>query len=332
MKRKTYDVITLGGATRDIAFYTNAGRIIETPRDLTCQKLLGFEYGAKIISEKVFFSLGGGGCNTAVSFARLGLKTASWIVVGQDREGDSIIKDLKAERVATEFVHRDPKLSTGLSFITITERTKDHVAFLYRGANNNLLFPHNVGKLLNAQWLYVSSLTGKNWKRTADAIIDLVNKKKVRLAWNPGETQLLAGQKKLLRVLKATEVLLINQDEAIELVLSAGFKPKRINDPKTLIKIIKEWGPKIVVITQGKKGAFAYNGQRNFYSPVISAPVVDTTGAGDCFGSSFVAGLVKCKGDVRKAIKLGMINTASLVQKIGAQGGLLKWSAAKNKF
>lgn len=332
MKRKTYDIISLGGATRDIIFYTNAGRIVKTPHDLTRQKLLGFEYGAKIISEKVFFGLGGGGCNTAVSFARLGLKTANWIMVGKDREGDAIIKDLQEEGVDTKFIHQDQGLSTGLSFITIAERTKDHVAFLYRGANNSLLLPQNAPSLLKTKWLYVSSLTGRNWVKTANAIVGLVKKNKVKLAWNPGETQLQAGQKKLLKVLKVTEVLLVNKDEAIELVLSTGLKSPKINNPKILIKMVKEWGPKIVVITVGKKGAYAFDGEKLYYSKVKKAPVVDTTGAGDCFGSSFVAGLIKFKGNIDQAIKLGMINTASLVQIIGAQGGLVHWNKIKSKF
>lgn len=332
MKSKTYDVISLGGATRDIIFYTEAGKIIQTPRDLTRQKLLGFEYGAKIISEKVFFGLGGGGCNTAVSFARLGLKTANWIIIGKDREGDSIIKDLEEEGVDTSFIQRDPKLSTGLSFITIAEKTKDHVAFLYRGANNSLVLPSKATSLLKTKWLYVSSLTGKNWIKTANTIVQLVKKNKVKLAWNPGETQLQAGQKRLTKVLKYTEVLSINQDEAIELVLSRGLKPARINDPQRLARIIYSWGPKIVVITLGKKGAFAFDGEKIYYSKVIPVPVLDTTGAGDCFGSSLIAGLIKFNGNINLAIKLGMINTASLVQVIGAQGGLVYWRGIKNKF
>lgn len=332
MRSKTYDVVSLGGATRDIIFYTNAGRIIETPADLTCQKILGFEYGAKIISEKVFFGLGGGGCNTAVSFARLGLKVANWIMVGQDREGDSIVKDLQTEGIDVKFVQRNRELSTGLSFITIAEKTKDHVAFLYRGSNDNLVFPQGAYRKIKTKWLYVSSLTGKNWIRNSNAIVQMVKKNKVKLAWNPGETQLKAGKKKINKVLKECEVLLINQDEAIELVLSAGIKPKAINNSRMLIKIIQAWGPRIVVLTIGKKGAYAYNGEKMFYSKVIDAPVVDTTGAGDCFGSSFVAGQIKFNGDINKSFKLGMLNTASLVQKIGAEGGLVKWSQVKHKF
>jgi sugar/nucleoside kinase (ribokinase family) len=332
MKKKIYDVISLGGATRDIIFYTDAGQIIKTPEDLTRQRLLGFEYGAKIISEKVFFGLGGGGCNTSVSFARLGLHNACWITVGNDREGDSTINDLKKEGVDTKYVQHDDKLSTGFSFITITEKSKDHVAFLYRGANNVSIFPKNASKIIKTNWLYVSSLASKTWQQNAQSIVRFINESGTKLGWNPGENQLKAGKKKLSPVLKVTEVLFINKDEAIELVLSAGLKPKQINNARELVKIIQGWGPKIVVITDGRKGAYVYDGGKVQLFKVIDKPVVDTTGAGDCFGSSFVAGMIRFKGDIEKAVYLCMLNTASLVQVTGAQGGLAYWKDIKHKF
>ena len=43
-----YDIITIGGATRDITFLTDKGKVIETPENLTEQALLCFEHGAKI--------------------------------------------------------------------------------------------------------------------------------------------------------------------------------------------------------------------------------------------------------------------------------------------
>ncbi|MFA6525428.1 MAG: carbohydrate kinase family protein [Patescibacteria group bacterium] len=332
MNKKIYDVISLGGATRDITFYTDEGQVIDTPEDLTRQKLIGFEYGAKMISDKVYFGLGGGGCNTSVSFARLGLRNACWITVGNDREGDSIINDLKDEGVDTKYVQRNSKLSTGFSFITIAEKSKDHVAFLYRGSNNASIFPKNAAKILKTQWLYVSSLTGKTWLNNAHSIVKFIKESGTKLGWNPGETQLKAGKKKLSSVLKVTDVLFINKDEAIELVLSAGMIPKQINNARVLTKIIQGWGPKIVVITDGRKGAYVYDGKNSYYSKVIDRKVVDTTGAGDCFGSSFVAGMVHFNGNIEKAVRLCMLNTASLVQKTGAQNGLIYWRDVKNKF
>ena len=56
-----YDMITIGGATEDITFYTAEGLLINNKKDLTKQKLLAFEYGAKIKIDKSFSGFGGGG-------------------------------------------------------------------------------------------------------------------------------------------------------------------------------------------------------------------------------------------------------------------------------
>ena len=43
-----YDVITIGGGTEDFSFYTHAGLVLRSKKDVLHQKLIAFEYGAKI--------------------------------------------------------------------------------------------------------------------------------------------------------------------------------------------------------------------------------------------------------------------------------------------
>ena len=50
--------------------------------------------------------------------------------------------------------------------------------------------------------------------------------------------------------------------------------------------------------------------------------MINTTGVGDGFGSSFIAGLI-FQNDITQAMKWGMINCASIVKQVGAQAGLL---------
>lgn len=333
MTRGKYQVITIGGATRDIIFFTSEGRIIPTPEDLTRQKLLGFEYGAKIISSKAYFTLGGGGCNVAVSLSRLGLKVASFIKVGNDREGDSIREDLVQEGVGVDLFQQEKKLSTGFSLLVVDEKAKDHVAFLYRGANDKLKLSDKQFKNFKTQWIYLSSLTGKNWSENSRNIFKLINQKKIKLTWNPGETQLLTGRRSLARLLAVTEILIINKDEAIELVLSAvSKKPTQINQISYLLKTVKSYGPQIVAITVGKKGAYVYDGQEIYYQKTLPVKVIDTTGAGDAFGSSFLGGMILTKGEIKKALKLAIINSSAVVTRIGTQTGLLRKSEISKKL
>ncbi|MFH0951774.1 MAG: carbohydrate kinase family protein [Patescibacteria group bacterium] len=319
-------VITIGGATRDIIFVTKEGKLILTPEDLTSQKLLAFESGAKILSENSIFATGGGGCNVAVGLRRLGIPVAAHVTIGTDNKGESVIASLKREFVDTKLVVQNDKDSTGFSFLLVSATKKDHIAFLYRGMNNRMQVDVAKIKKLKPRWLYVSSLTGQTWRSNMKKIRSLVKGETVRLMWNPGSTQLSTGYNGLRTLLKLTDVLLLNKDEAIELVLSKSKKVKNINSAANLAKIIKSWGPRIVIITAGRKGAYAYDGDKIYYQPIIRSKVVDTTGAGDCTGASFLAGYINLGGDIQKALKIGAFNTSRLVRELGAQHGLIERS------
>jgi len=98
MLKKKYDVITIGGATRDFIFYTDQGVIVPDTAHKNGSKLVGFKYASKIyIKEKeAYLALGGGGCNTAITFSKLGLKVATLVRVGNDKDGQAIIEKLKS--------------------------------------------------------------------------------------------------------------------------------------------------------------------------------------------------------------------------------------------
>ncbi|MFH1366569.1 MAG: carbohydrate kinase family protein [Patescibacteria group bacterium] len=329
---KKFQIVTIGGATRDINFFTRRAKVIATPEDLTSQKMIAFEYGAKLISEKVNFTLGGGACNASVCLARLGLKVASIACVGKDREGDSVLINLQREGVDPSLMKKADHYATGFSFVITDETSKEHVIFLNRGANEYFRVKKGEWKGVNSDWLYVTSLSGKRWPEISDEILRVLKNKKIKLVWNPGETQLKMGKRGLNKLLKFTDILILNKDESIELVLSSQGRIKGINNSRVLLKTIHQWGPKIFVLTNGRHGAYAYDGNKIYFSPIFQSKVIDTTGAGDCFGSSFLAGMILFKGDIHKAIKLGIYNTSSLVTVAGAQNGLLTKKDLKKYF
>ena len=118
----------------------------------------------------------------------------------------------------------------------------------------------------------------------------------------------------------------MNREEAIEFI---NF-PVRPNDDE-LIKRVHALGPKIVIITYGKKGAKAYDG-KNFYEVgALDVVRVDSTGAGDGFTSGFLGKLLKDKINfseinseiIAEALRWGILNSNSVITKIGAEPGLL---------
>ncbi|PIZ00508.1 hypothetical protein COY62_02270 [bacterium (Candidatus Howlettbacteria) CG_4_10_14_0_8_um_filter_40_9] len=310
-----FDIITIGGATRDVFFKTNEGKVLADKKCVS-GRMLAFEYGAKIVPEDSYFSYGGGGMNTAVSFAKLGLKVAAKINIGAEGTGSLIHKELAKKGVNTSLVVRDKKNHTALSIIISEDG--DHTMFLYRGANDDLKIK-DWSKLKDTKWLYVSSLTG-NSEKILEKLPDIISKSGFKLAWNPGSQQLEKGYKYMKSLLKNTSIIILNKAEATELVLSKN-RNVEIND-KNLLKEIIAMGPEIVVITKDGKGSMATDGVQDHYQKALSAKVKETTGAGDSYGSTFVAGIIKGYNIV-ESMALASKNAASVVSKVGAQEGLL---------
>jgi sugar/nucleoside kinase (ribokinase family) len=329
-----YDIVTIGGATEDINFYVDDYHLLENKQSASDTKYLAFDYGTKIDVTKVIISFGGGAANTAVSLASLGLKTACLIACGNDDRGKRIIANLKSRGVNTSLVQIVKNQLSGFSFIVLGANN-EHVAFSHRAANSQLLITKKqVKKLQKSSWLFVTSFSGA-WQSDLDMIFKLSGH--CSIAWNPGELQLKAGYNKLKSFLRQTTVLTFNKDEAIKLVVShKDYKYQHYDflvDSHNLLKVIKAWGPGIVVITNGEKGADAFDGQHYYHQDIIVAKRrADTTGLGDAFGSAFVAGLKLFNGDLKKSLRLAAHNSASVLSLQGAQNGLLKKSDLSKIF
>ena len=83
----------------------------------------------------------------------------------------------------------------------------------------------------------------------------------------------------------------------------------------------------IVVITDGKNGAQAYDGNFIYSIKSNKVKVVETTGAGDAFASSFLSGMIK-KNDIGFALLLARANAESVIQHHGAKNKLLTYKEA----
>ncbi|HNX11166.1 MAG TPA: PfkB family carbohydrate kinase [bacterium] len=321
-----YDVVSVGGATLDIAFLSTAGRVINNKQNLLASRLLAFEYGAKMEVEKFYQTYGGGAANAAVNLAGLGLKVSALICVGQDDNGHKIAANFRQHKVKIDLLQSSSQEDTSFSFIIINRHSRERVIFSYRGANHALRLRQADWKALNSsRYIYVSSLSGENWQ---DNLKVIFSTRQPKIVWNPGEVQLHLGADKLKPFLKNTYLFCLNRDEAMELVKSSRkyqrARKSFMNNVHNLLVAIKSFGPELVLITDGTAGAYAFDGKKYYHQPIIKTQKrLDSTGVGDAFNSTVIFGLDKYQ-DLAKAMKLGVYNTASLVSEIGAQNGLLE--------
>lgn len=309
-----YDVITVGSSTIDV-FANTESELIKIKTAKQEEELIAYPSGSKILIKELNFTTGGGGTNTAVSMRKLGLKVAYLGKIGNDNNGKRILELLKKDKV--DFVGAKGKEITGYSVI-LDSMAHDRTILTYKGCNNNLNFNEiNLAKL-KTKWFYSSSMMEKSFK-TLEKLSDFAKKKHIKIAFNPSSYLAEKGKNYLKKVLSNTNILILNNEEASLLV-----GKETIN---SCLKDLRNLGPEIVVVTQGRRGATAFDGKYIYSIKSHHMKVVESTGAGDAFASSFLAGIIK-KNDIKFALQLGLANAESVITHHGAKHKLLTWNEA----
>ena len=316
----SFDVITLGAATQDVFVFSK--QFEETPDAAAPDGLDAcLPLGSKIGLDDLIFATGGGATNAAVTFSRFGLKTACLARVGKDAAGDDVAAQLKQDRVETRFIQRDASLRTAYSIILVSG--SGHRAILtYRGASAKLSSQEIPWNGLSAKWVYVTSLAGDlAMLKQAFAFADRVG---ARVAWNPGNAELKLGRKKLEPFLRKCAVLDVNREEAAVL---ADAAPESLD---TIIGTLASLPRLALLVTDGGNGAYVHAGGKTLFAPALKAKRVNTTGAGDAFGSGFVAALAH-GADTKTALQTAMLNATGVITHMGAKAGILKKMPTQNE-
>ncbi len=305
---KSFDIISIGDCTMDmfLKLDTSATRLC---RKDTRNCFLMLSYADKIEADDQVFATGGNSSNLAIGSSRLGLKSAFYTVLGQDQIGDGILDSFHQEGVATDYVQRQK------------EQTNFHVVLNHEAERTILIYHHTrkyrLPKLKRSEWIYYSSM-GEGFEKIHPALVSHVKKHKIKLGFNPGTIQLRAGYKALKSVIDVTEVLILNTEEAERLL---GSKHNG-HDVKKLLTSLHEIGAKQVVITDGPNGSYAYDGKTYWHMGIYDVPVIERTGAGDSTSTGIIAALAYGK-PLNEALRWGVFNSASVIQEIGPQRGLL---------
>ncbi|MSU60712.1 MAG: carbohydrate kinase family protein [Candidatus Staskawiczbacteria bacterium] len=330
-----FDIITFGSATQDIIVKPKNLTILKYGKDEEGSKNISFPVGSKVDIEEMEFYSGGGGTNTAATFALQGLKTAFCGTIGLDVSGQEIINELKGFKINTGLVQKTDKKLTNHSII-ILNNGKDRTILAYRGAAELMdAIPFNK---IKAKWLYLAPLSGllvspsealaKEGATLFEQIVNFAVDKKMKIAVNPGIAQLSLPN--FADVAKKIDVLILNEEEASFLTKVPFGQEKATADggvPQNAGKIfekIDEICPGIAVMTRGSEGAVVSDGKTMYSAvPPRNRNIVDTTGAGDAFGAGFLAELIR-SNDIEKAVQFGMGNSVGCISQVGAKHGLLK--------
>jgi sugar/nucleoside kinase (ribokinase family) len=236
--------------------------------------------------------------------------------VGDDLAGREILRVMKKFKVNLDLVEVAKKEETGYSIIFLNQ-DRDRTALVFRGAADFKQIKKIPLHKLNARWLFITTLNGN--LVLLRQIFKTARQKKINLAWNPGNAELAYGGQKLKPFLKQARVVFLNLEETRTLLETRVRKIERLFEQLFKLSPATIW-----CVTGGKQGAWVGYQNKILWAGIIDKKVVNATGAGDAFGSGFVAGLMLYHGDLTKAFQLAMLNSNSVVTKMGAKHGLLK--------
>lgn len=309
-----YDVITVGSATIDV-FADTVSELIKIKTLEKEEALIAYPAGSKILIKNLNFLTGGGGTNAAVSLARLGHKVGYLGKMGDDDRGEIILKELKKEKVG--FLGTKGKEGSGYSIILNTLE-HDRTILVYKGANDNLSFNEINLRKLKTKWFYFSSMINESYN-TLERLAEFAQHNQIKVLFNPSNYLAEKGLQHVRKILENSHILILNREEAGMVIGKDSVE--RMMEELSLFS-------KIVVVTDGKEGAYAYDGKKYYSIKAHKIKVVESTGAGDAFASAFLSGIIK-KNDIKFALKMGLANAESILMYRGAKEGLLKWNELK---
>lgn len=308
--KEQYELIAIGDTVIDAFIKLKEAKIIGKQGDATYDICLPF--AEKVPFENAYILPAvGNAANAAVSASRLGIKTAFITNIGNDQHGKDCLASLQKDGVSDEFVRINEGRETNYHYV------------LWYGAERTILIKHQdfdytLPDIGEPKWIYFSSVNENAFpfhNTVADYVAAHPN---IKLAFQPGKFEIKLGTEKLAKLYQNCEVFFCNVEEAKKVLGSES------SEIKELLTGLRALGPNIVVITDGPNGAYTFDGTTFLSMPIYPDPTepYERTGAGDAFASTFTSALALGL-DIGTALTWGPINSMSVVQKVGAQGGLL---------
>lgn len=266
--------------------------------------------------DEIRMTVAGTGAGTAVDLARLGMKVATFGVVGDDELGRWLTHKMQAEGIDVRGLHVDAQVPTSATMLPIRpngERPALHVI----GANARLSPDHLDWDIIErARFLHIggtSLMERLDGQPTAEVL------RRAREAGLTTSLDLIGvpafdHESIFGPCYEHLDYFLPNEEDALML---AGASTR-----EQAIRWLHDRGVGATVITLGEHGAsFAAAGQPETLVPAYQVDVVDTTGCGDAFSAGFVTGLAEGL-DPLAATELGVAAGSCVATGLGSDAGL----------
>lgn len=332
-------VFTIGSATLDVFVECDDTKVVSVTSKNASADFMSYPYGSKLDMSGFSSNIGGGGVNTAFNFANLGFETSAIFKIGDDIYSEGILKSFEKTSINLSNIIQDKTSSTGFSIILVSFQG-DRTVLAHRGTNAQIKKEEiNFEALKDADLLYIAPLNGDS-NKVLKPLVDFAMKNDIKICFNAGTTSLHKGWHYIKEILKEVHVVVMNKEEAsicTEISVRPDTKDKDYSseiihpDIKQMLKKLKVKDYQVIVITDGGKGAYAYDGNVFYFCPAFESKVISTLGAGDAFASTFCAAAYKT-GSIREALRYASVNSASVVSKFSATEGILTFDEIEEQL
>jgi sugar/nucleoside kinase (ribokinase family) len=220
---------------------------------------------------------GGSAANTIVALARMGFPTRLIGKVGEDEEGDFLLKNLRP--VPIDWIRRGQR--NGVCLVVLDPH-QDRFLFVRGNANSTLTADEiNFDALKDISWVHLTSFIGASPFGAQKVLLDRLHSS-VKVSMDPGEIYAKKGLNEIHPLIERCYVLFLTERE-VGLLTHQGLRAG--------IKLLMKAGPSVLVCKKGSQGSHIFTEKGDFEMPAVRVEMVDNTGAGDVYNAGFLAGL-----------------------------------------
>lgn len=269
--------------------------------------------GETILGRSFHLGPGGKGSNQAVAAARAGASVGMLTRLGQDNFAD-MAEALWREAGITPLVERVKDASTGAAYIFVEEAT---------GNNAIIICPGAAGKIspafidAHADQIAAARVVLTQGEQPLDAAMQLLRLARGAGAvtvFNPAPVAPLPEG-----MLALCDYVTPNETEAEGLT---GIAVRDLDSARAAASALVSQGAGAAIVTLGSQGVLFGDGARHLHVPAMPAgPVLETTGAGDCFNGAFAAALAAGQ-PVEDALRFGCAAAGLSVSRAGAAASM----------
>ncbi|PWH16177.1 MAG: ribokinase [Anaerolineae bacterium] len=246
-------------------------------------------------------TFGGVARNVAENLARLGQGVILLTAVGEDEDGERLVKHTQLAGVNTEYIIRCGDCPTGMYMGILNNKAEMLFALDSMEVTHNLTatYLRKHSKLFkDASFIFIDLNLPPE---TLRVVYSLAKKYRVPVCADPTSLHLSS---RLLPYLEQTFLITPNFAEANLLAQEPPKSPSR-RQALLLAKTLVSQGVDVVIITLAEQGVCYASSETNGHIPAIQTEILDPTGAGDALTAAVLFGLLN-EMPLDDALRLGV--------------------------